>query len=125
MFLTIHRTNAGVTRMRLPYIFALIVALNMGILSPLVSVAHCILWSQSDTSLILSGFICQIAQGLPTLDVSAGGLATPAAPQFADELLGLPLAISILVILQATFLVLYSCASHRRLACAPLTPPPR
>lgn len=108
----------------MPYIFALIIALNLGVLSPLVSIAHCILWSQSNTSLILSSFICQIAQGLPTLDASAGDPATRAAPAI-HELLGLPLVIAIIAVVRSILLELCSCVPPRRLACAPLTPPPR
>ncbi|NTV64031.1 MAG: hypothetical protein HGA65_10920 [Oscillochloris sp.] len=110
----------------MPYIFALLVALNLALFGPLSCAIHCLPWSQPNLPQALHSFVCPMRVDSPSLGFAAGSLTARATPQVLYEVLGLPLAILITTAMaQAAWFELCSCLPPRRLACTPPTPPPR
>jgi hypothetical protein len=120
-----YRRSAGAPGLRMPYIFALLVALNLSLFTPISCVVDCMLWHRPIAPTAGSRLICEMAQALPGIGAVADGLTAIPAPQAIYELLSLPFSLLIIAGALSAAVEIRAILPPRRPSGAPPTPPPR
>lgn len=109
----------------MPRAIALLVALNLGLLSPISCVIHCALYQLFAAPPAISLFLCGEHGASATSPTPVDAPPTAPTPRAMYKLVSLPLSLLALVRILICALLVSAPPTHRSIAFVPPTPPPR